>query len=100
MSDPKSIPPSRRRAVALRYNREEDSAPVVVAKGKGIIAEEIIAIAKEHDIPLYRDPDLVEILSTIHLGHVIPPDLYKAAAEVLAFVYRMNGKYPEVEENR
>ena len=85
----------RRRAVALRYEQGQDEAPRVIAKGHGVIAERIIAIAEAHQILLYQDPDLVEILCTIDLGHVIPPELYKAVAEVLAFVYRMNGKFQE-----
>lgn len=85
--------PQRRRAVAVRYRQGEDPAPIVVAAGQGAIADRIIAIAEEHDIPLYRDPDLVEILSKVDLGRVIPPDLYRAIAEVLAFVYRMNQEY-------
>jgi len=85
--------PHRQRAVALRYRPGEDEAPVVVAKGKGFIAEKIIAIAEKHDIPLYQDPDLVEILSAVDLSAAIPPELYQAVAEVLAFVYRMNEKF-------
>lgn len=82
----------RKRAVALRYHRGEDAAPVIVAKGSGLIAERIIEIAKEYDIPLYEDPDLVEVLAKIDLGNVIPPELYQAVAEVLAFVYNLNRK--------
>ena len=85
----------RKRAVALRYDLDRDSAPTVVAKGSGLIAEKIIELAEEYDIPLYQDPDLAEVLCTIDLGDYIPPDLYKAIAEVLAFVYRMNGKLPK-----
>ncbi|MEW6237184.1 MAG: EscU/YscU/HrcU family type III secretion system export apparatus switch protein [Candidatus Omnitrophota bacterium] len=84
----------RQRAVALRYLPGEDDAPVVVAKGKGFIADKIIAIAEANAIPLYQDPDLVEILSAINLSAAIPPELYQAVAEVLAFVYRMNEKFP------
>lgn len=82
----------RRRAVALRYRRGEDVAPVVVAKGAGLVAERIIEIAKEHNIPLYEDPDLAEILAKLDLGSIIPPELYQAVAEVLAFVYNLNLK--------
>ena len=82
----------RKKAVALRYQRGEDEAPVVVAKGAGHLAERIIAIANEFDIPLYEDPDLVEVLAKIDLGNVIPPELYQAVAEVLAFVYNLNKK--------
>ena len=80
----------RKRAVALRYRRGEDTAPVIVAKGAGLLADRIVEIAKEHGIPLYEDPDLVEVLSKINLGNVIPPELYQAVAEVLAFVYNLN----------
>ena len=82
----------RKRAVALRYNRGEDIAPVVVAKGAGLLADRILEIAGEHDIPLYEDPDLVEVLAKIELGNVIPIVLYQAVAEVLAFVYNLNRK--------
>lgn len=91
------IPPlisTRRRAVALQYHPQQDSAPIVVAKGKGVIADKIIAIAQSHNIPLYEDPDLVEILCTVDLGDLIPPELYQAVAEVLSFVYRMNATFP------
>ncbi|MCL0037710.1 EscU/YscU/HrcU family type III secretion system export apparatus switch protein [Thermodesulfovibrionales bacterium] len=79
----------RKRAAALRYRPEIDLAPTVVAKGSGNIAEKILQIAKEHNIPLREDPQLVEVLSAIDLHQDIPPELYKAVAEVLAFVYRV-----------
>lgn len=82
----------RAKAAALRYKPEKDSAPKVVAKGSGIIAEKIIQIAKEHKIPLRDDPQLVEVLSTLDLYQEIPPDLYKAVAEILAYVYKMTKK--------
>lgn len=85
--------PGRKKAVALRYKTNEDTAPVVIAKGTGLIAERIIALAEENKIPLYQDPDLVELLSKIDLGYLIPAELYKAVAEVLAFIYRMNEKF-------
>ncbi|MFB3786448.1 MAG: EscU/YscU/HrcU family type III secretion system export apparatus switch protein [bacterium] len=90
----KDSPRSRKKAVALRYRPDEDHAPVVVAKGAGVLADKILEIAEQHRIPLYEDPDLVELLSTIDRGQVIPPQLYKAVAEILVFVYRMNGKFP------
>jgi len=97
MESEQDISPTRKKAVALRYRRGEDSAPHVVAKGSGYIAEQILAIAREHDIPLYQDPDLVEVLAKVELGDVIPPELYKAVAEVLAFVYNLNRKMIENE---
>lgn len=83
-------PDPRKRAVAIRYQAGEDTAPSVIAKGRGHIAEQILALAETHQIPLYEDPDLVEVLSAIDLGQEIPPELYQAVAQVLAFVYRMN----------
>ena len=84
----------RKKAVALRYRPAEDPAPVLVAKGAGILADKILEIAKQYRIPLYQDPDLVEVLSAVDRGRVIPPELYKAVAEMLVFVYRLNGKFP------
>ncbi len=76
--------------VALRY--DGDSAPRVIAKGKGHIAEEIQDIAREHDIPLYEDPELVRLLSQLELGDEIPQSLYLAVAEIIAFAYHISGK--------
>ncbi|MBI2435630.1 MAG: EscU/YscU/HrcU family type III secretion system export apparatus switch protein [Candidatus Hydrogenedentes bacterium] len=84
----------KRRAVALRYNQEQDSAPKLIAKGRGLLAERIIALAREHHIHIQEDPDLVAVLSTLDLNTEIPEDLYRAVAEVLAFVYRLNQRMP------
>jgi flagellar biosynthesis protein len=83
-------PPDRRRAVALRYNQEAESAPRVLAKGTGDIAERIMALAHEHGIPLHEDRDLIALLAVLEIDELIPPALYAALAEVLAFVYRAN----------
>ena len=80
------------KAVALKYNGKKDKAPRVVAKGRGAIAEKIIDIAKEHHVPLYEDKNLIQILEALDLETEVPPDLYRAVAEVLAFIYRLNGK--------
>jgi flagellar biosynthesis protein len=80
------------KAVALKYSQEKDRAPRVAAKGRGAIAEKIIAIAKEHGIPIREDADMVEILSSLELENEIPPHLYKAVAELLSFLYRVNAK--------
>ncbi len=82
----------RKKAVALRYRPGEDSAPRVAAKGAGPIADKIIALAKEHGIPVKDDPDLVEVLSKLDITEEIPPELYVIMAELLAFVYSLNGK--------
>ena len=78
------------KATALKYNSQTDSAPVVKAKGMGIIADRIIEIAKENNVPTKEDPDLVELLMQIDVDKEIPPELYKVVAEILAFVYRLN----------
>jgi len=80
------------KAVALKYNQKKDGAPRVVARGRGEIAEKIIQVAREHNVPLYEDQDLIRILEALDLETEIPPTLYRAVAEVLAFIYRLNGK--------
>jgi flagellar biosynthesis protein len=79
-------------AAALQYKPLKDSAPRLVAKGKGWMAEKIIQTAKEYNIPLKEDPHLLEILSTLDLYEEIPSDLYKAVAEILIFIYKMNNE--------
>ncbi|TVR14383.1 MAG: hypothetical protein EA401_04675 [Planctomycetota bacterium] len=91
--NPKSQPPAtaaRKQAVAMRYNSDQDAAPRILAKGKGTIAERILALAEEHAIPLHRDDDLVTLLSVLEVDAEIPPRLYHAMAEVLAHIYRIN----------
>jgi len=80
----------------LRYEHQKDDAPRVVAKGRGEIAEKIIEIARDHGITIYEDDELVEVLSRLDLDQMIPPELYQAIAEVLAFVYRLNGRAPSL----
>lgn len=87
----------RKRAVALRYQPELEHAPRVVAKGSGEVAEQIIARAKEHGVPLQEDPSLVHILSKIEIDQQIPPELYRVVAEVLSLVYRLDAKARELK---
>jgi flagellar biosynthesis protein len=79
-------------AIALRYDPENGDAPMVVAKGEGYVAAEIIKIAKENNVVLREDPALVSALSGLNIGSTIPPELYRVVAEVIAFVYRLQGK--------
>ncbi|MCX5845014.1 MAG: EscU/YscU/HrcU family type III secretion system export apparatus switch protein [Deltaproteobacteria bacterium] len=81
-----------RLAAALKYDPQEDAAPVMTAKGRGAIAEKIISIAKKNGIPIKEDPNLVQILSKLEIDEQISPVLYKAVAEILAFVYSLNEK--------
>lgn len=80
----------RRLATALAYEMEHRAAPEVVAAGKGLVAERILEIAREHDVPIREDELLAEALSVLGIGDMIPPELYQAVAEVLAFVYRLD----------
>ncbi len=84
------IQPNKKRqsAAAIKYDAQINSAPVIKAKGKGSIAEKIIQIAKENNIP--EDPELVELLIQLDIEQEIPPELYKVVAEILAFVYRLD----------
>lgn len=75
-------------AVALKY-APGDSAPTVVAKGRGLIAEEIISRAREHGIFVHESPELVALLSQVDLDGQIPPQLYVAVAELLAWIYQV-----------
>jgi flagellar biosynthesis protein len=85
-------PSKHKKVAALRYDPQRDAAPKVVARGRGHVAERITEIAREHHIPLHEDPNLVEVLEAMDVDLEIPPVLYRAVAEVLAFVYRLNGK--------
>lgn len=80
------------KAVALTYDKDKDAAPKLVAKGRGQVAEKIIETARAHHVPLVEDQNLVQVLEALDLETQIPPELYRAVAEVLAFVYRLNGK--------
>ena len=82
--------PSLRQAVALRYRKSKDVAPRVTASGQGRIADAIIKKAREAGVTLMEDPDLVNLLDKVPIGETIPLPLYKAVAEVLAYVYRIN----------
>jgi flagellar biosynthesis protein len=82
------------KAVALRYDREaaqaDATAPQVVAKGSGWVADRILALAREHGVPVREDKDLVALLSACDLGQEITPEMYAAVAELLAWLYRCN----------
>lgn len=84
---------SQKSAVALAY-RETDAAPRVVAKGRGLIAEEIIARAREHGVYVHESAELVSLLMQVDLDERIPPLLYRAVAELLAWLYQMEKLRP------
>lgn len=83
------------KAIAILYNENESAAPKVIASGKGIIAEKIIATAREAGIHIQEDANLVELLSKVPIGEEIPTELYQTVAEVLAFVYQINEKFKQ-----
>jgi len=82
-----------RSAVSLRYDNRVNKSPVVTAKGRGVIADKIISLAKENNVPIKEDPDLVHLLSKVDLNREIPASLYQVVAELLSFVYKLNGEY-------
>ncbi len=77
-------------AVSLQY--EGEGAPVVTAKGTGLIAQQIIETAQQHNIPIKQDPQLTELLSQVELNQEIPELLYEAVAQVLVFAYQLTEK--------
>jgi flagellar biosynthesis protein len=85
-------PNESRQVVALRYEPKRESAPRVVAKGRGYLADKILELAREHNVPIRQDRNLLQVLSRLDLNEEIPPEIYKAVAEVLAFIYRLNNR--------
>ena len=81
------------RSAALHYSGE--GAPVLVAKGDGALAQRIVATARAHDVPIVQDQQLTGLLCQLPLGDEIPPNLYVAVAEVLAYVYRLSESVDE-----
>jgi flagellar biosynthesis protein len=77
---------NRKRAVAIRYDPARDKAPKLVAKGKGLMAEQILALARKNYIPVREDPNLVQVLSRLNLDQEIPPQVYRAVAAILSFL--------------
>ena len=79
-----------KKAVALKYDRGKDVAPKVTAKGRGAVADKILALARENRIPIEQDSTLMEALYRLDINEEIPEELYQVVAELLAFIYRMN----------
>ncbi len=84
--------PSPRKAVALKYDPGKNAAPTVVAKGKGDLADRILALASENRIPIQEDASLVEVLSKLDIDQEIPPELFMLVAEILTFLYQADKK--------
>jgi len=76
-----------KKAIALDYDIDVNQAPKVIAKGKGELANNIIKIAQDNDVPIKKDEDLVELLSAIDIDKEIPESMYKAVSEIFSFIY-------------
>lgn len=76
-----------KQAIALTYQKSNNSSPRVVAKGSGFIADRIMATAKQNSVPIYQNKTLASMLMAVELDREIPPELYQAVAEVLAYIY-------------
>jgi len=86
------------KAAALQYDHLSQNAPKVIAKGEGSIAKNIIKIAKDNNLPIKKDEDLVELLSKLDIDKEIPTEMYKAVAEIFSFIYGITNK-DKPEEN-
>lgn len=81
-----------RKAVAMKYDPLTSSAPKLLAKGQGELADKILEKAKENGVPIQEDQSLVEVLSKLDIDQEIPPELFSVVAEILSFVYRADQK--------
>ena len=92
--------PVLHKAVSLQYKKGKNAAPKVTAKGQGWMADRIIKMAQENNIPIREDKDLLHLLSEIDVGQEVPESLYKVVAELLAWVYQLNQIYPNSEQRK
>ncbi|SFW56266.1 flagellar biosynthesis protein [Pseudomonas sp. NFACC19-2] len=81
-----------RQAIALNYDGQ--NAPILSAKGDDELAEAILAIAREYEVPIYENAELVRLLARLELGDAIPEALYRCIAEIIAFAWHLQGKAP------
>ena len=87
-------------AISLQYKKGKNAAPKITAKGQGWVAENIIKMAQENNIPIREDKDLLHLLSEIDVGQEVPESLYKVVAELLAWVYQLNQNYSSSEQTK
>jgi flagellar biosynthesis protein len=83
---------SQKKAVALGFDKDKANVPKVLASGKGRIAQQIIKIADEHNIPLYQDSDLVALLSSLDINEYIPIEVYSVVAKIFTYIYDQEKK--------
>lgn len=81
-----------RQAIALKYDGSH--APSLTAKGDEELAEEILRIARDYEVPIYENAELVKLLARMELGDSIPEELYRTIAEIIAFAWNLKGKFP------
>lgn len=86
------------KAAALKYDIDNQNAPTLTAKGKGETANNIIKLARENNIPIKKDEDLIELLSQIDINKEIPTSMYKAVAEIFSFIYDVSNKKEEIDK--
>jgi flagellar biosynthesis protein len=77
-------------AVALKYRLQEDAAPLVIASGRGVMAQAILKKAQELDIPVHPDSELAQMLGDVEVGQTIPEELYEVVAQIMAMIYKMD----------
>lgn len=75
-------------AIALKHEMGDSAAPRVISKGQGLAARKILEIAEENEVPIHQDAALSQVLNQVEVEDTIPPDLYEAVAQILAFIYR------------
>ena len=90
----------RTKAIAIKYKQNEMSAPTVIAKGVGIVADNIIKAAQNSTVPIYQNKTLASMLMAVELDREIPPELYSAVAEVLVYVYRLDQRIGKSKNRR
>ena len=81
-----------RQAIALKYDGQQE--PTLTAKGDDALAEAILTLARENEVPIYENAELVKLLARMELGDSIPEELYRTIAEIIAFVWTLKGKFP------
>ncbi len=84
--------PEDKTAVALRYDPGAGELPCVTARGRGLIAEQILRLAAEHGVPIRRDPDLAALLARLAPGSAVPAEAFAAVAAILAALYRLDAE--------
>ncbi|MGE8097907.1 EscU/YscU/HrcU family type III secretion system export apparatus switch protein [Pseudomonas fluorescens] len=86
-------PTPPRQAIALKYDGSR--APTLTAKGDDELAEAILKIARDYEVPIYENAELVKLLARMELGESIPEELYRTIAEIIAFAWKLKGKFPQ-----